>query len=165
MSPSRPAHELNTTAEVPRELWPKILVASTIEVFSMMVRVDLQPAHPSVPIIGEVTGVIGIAGAFRGIYSLRCSRNTAIKIASQMLAIPCDQAAEHHQDAVGEICNINAGDFKAKIGYGAKCMLTVPTIIEGTDYRVVRPVVGKDSIQIPLQYEDEPIWVALEIRK
>ncbi|RDJ93936.1 chemotaxis protein CheX [Lacticaseibacillus rhamnosus] len=91
---------------------------------------------------------------------VRYSSSTAIDCAS-CAGLGGDQLT----DAVGEICNINAGDFKAKIGYGAKCMLTVPTIIEGTDYRVVRPVMGKDSIQIPLQYEDEPIWVALEIRK
>ncbi len=150
---------------MPRAAWPEILAVSTIEVFSMMVGVQLTLAPQSAAKLSGVTGVVGIAGALRAILSLRCSSLTATKIAAQMLAVHNDQAEGQRCDAIGEICNIAAGHFKEKIGLSAKCMLTVPTVIEGTDYRLVRPEPGEDSIEFPLQYEDEAIWISLQIRK
>ena len=38
-------------------------------------------------------------------------------------------------DALGEICKVVAGYFKAKIGLGEACGLSVPTIIAGRDYK------------------------------
>ena len=38
-------------------------------------------------------------------------------------------------DALGEICNMVAGNFKNKVsGLGNGCMLSVPTVITGRDY-------------------------------
>lgn len=74
-----------------------------------------------------------------------------------------DEAAAEKCDAVGEICNIVAGYFKAKIGLGDQCMLSVPTVLAGKDYRIHSR--GEDvRMELPLLYESEPIWIALEIR-
>jgi hypothetical protein len=65
---------------------------------------------------------------------------------------------------VGEICNIVAGYFKAKIGLGEKCMLSVPTVLVGNDYQVRSPV-RDHSLEFPVLYDGEPIWIALDVRK
>ena len=51
-----------------------------------------------------------------------------------------------------------ASYFKAKIGLGDACKLSVPTIIAGHDY-------GFHSAKtyVPLRYEGETLWAALEI--
>ena len=149
---------------ISRETWPTSLVEATTEVFSMMVGADVSTVENEIRVIAEVTGVVGIGGAFRGIFSLRCSTSSAIKIASQMLGIPPDQASAQRADAIGEICNIIAGHFKDKIGLGDKCMLTVPTVVEGKDYRIVRPGGECRKIELAFRHMGEPFRVALETR-
>jgi hypothetical protein len=58
-----------------------------------------------------------------------------------------------------------AGHFKDKIGLGDKCMLTVPTVLEGKDYRIVRPGGECQKIELALLYAGEPLRIALETRK
>ncbi len=120
------------------------------------------PEGADLPVLAEVTGMVGIAGSLSAIFSLRCSSNSATMIASQMLGVPLDQAAPQRCDAVGEICNIVAGYFKAKVGLGDRCVLSMPTVITGTNYQL-RSRIQDVRIQLPLLYEDEPIWIALEI--
>ena len=152
-------------ALISQETWPTSLAEATTEVFSMMVGAEVIAADNEIRVIAEITGVIGIAGAFRGIFSLRCSTSSAIKIASQMLGIPPDEASPQRADAIGEICNMVAGHFKDKIGLGDKCMLTVPTVLEGKDYRIVRPGGECQKIELALLYAGEPLRIALETRK
>ena len=99
----------------------------------------------------------------RAIFSLRCSSQSAIRITSQMLGVPEDEAVKLQTDAVGEVCNIVAGYFKAKIGLGEKCMLSVPTVMMGKDYQVHSRALDAPG-KLTLIYENEPIWIALEVQ-
>ena len=103
----------------------------------MMVGVAvLVPDEGDHLVISEVTGMVGIAGPLSATFSLRCSFDTATRIAAQMLAIPIEEAASQKCDAIGEVCNMVAGSFKEKIGLGGKCMLSVPTVLTGRDYQI-----------------------------
>jgi hypothetical protein len=57
-----------------------------------------------------------------------------------------------------------AGQFKAKIGLEAQCMLSVPTVIAGRDYQM-HPRTGGQRLETPILYEDEPVWLALDVRQ
>jgi chemotaxis protein CheX len=144
--------------------WREILGYAATEVFSMMVGAEITLAHQGLPVVANVTGMVGIAGALSAVLSLRCSTQAANKIASQMLGIPVNDAASQSLDAIGEICNMVAGHFKEKIGLGDKCMLSVPTVVSGTDYQL-RPIAGRERLDLPILYEEEPVWLTLEIRK
>lgn len=148
----------------PQTVWPAILRETAVEVFSMMVGVTVTPPQVNdVPVLAQITGVVGIAGPLSAVFSLRCSLHSATMIASQMLGVSLEEAAAQKSDAVGEICNMVAGYFKAKIGLGDRCMLSVPTVVAGKDYKIRSP--GKDvRLELPLLYEREPIWLALDIR-
>ena len=64
-------------------------------------------------------------------------------------------------DALGELCNMVAGNFKSKISSLADhCMLSVPTVISGEDYNL-QPANPSEMIQVALQHADEIIWVSL----
>jgi CheY-specific phosphatase CheX len=80
-----------------------------------------------------------------------------------MMGVPVEEADGQKCDAAGEICNMVAGYFKAKIGLGDRCGLTVPTVLAGTDYQV-RSRTGDVRMEMPLLYEHEPVWIALDIR-
>jgi chemotaxis protein CheX len=150
---------------VPAEGWREVLRDATSEVFSMMVGAEITPCESAaLPLLPNVTGTVGIAGAISAIFTLRCSIDSATKIASQMLGVSTDDAVSQKCDAVGEVCNIVAGHFKAKIGLGDKCMLSVPTVITGGDYRI-HPLAGGERLELPLLYEGEPVWITLDIRK
>jgi len=144
--------------------WRAVLGEAVKEVFSMMVGVAVTTpeADPS-SAEADVTGMVGLAGELCGVLSVRCSKNGAARIASQMLGVPLTDAASHQSDAIGEICNMVAGSFKAKINLEDKCMLSVPTVITGEDYQL-HSVAAGDRIELFFVYEGEPLWIGLEVR-
>jgi chemotaxis protein CheX len=150
---------------LPFESWPLILRDSVKEVFSKMVGAEiLVPEQANPPVITEVTGMVGLAGEICGVLSVRCGKNCASKIASRMSAVSVAEADSHMSDAIGEICNMVAGNFKAKLhGVQDKCMLSVPTIITGGDYQLSSLAVG-DRIELPFLFDGEVIWIGLEVR-
>jgi CheY-specific phosphatase CheX len=149
----------------PRTTWRAALCETAIEVFSIMVGVNVTaPDKDAPPVQAQVTGVVGIAGAIRAIFTLQCSSASAVKIASQMLGISPDDpdGAKAACDAVGEVCNIVAGYFKARIGLGDACQLSVPTIIVGQDYHFHSPK-AYERLEFSLLFEGETLGLALEI--
>ncbi len=149
----------------PRSDWLAVLRDTTTEVFSIMVGASVVDADAAdCPVIAHVTGVIGITGDVRAIFTLRCSDQSATKVASQMLGVSTEEAAAQKCDAIGEICNMVAGHFKLKIGYGGGCELTVPSVIIGRDYRVYSRA-AEERLEFAVMYEGEPLWLALDIRK
>ncbi len=124
----------------------------------------LTPETGTHLILAEVTGMVGIAGPVSATLSLRCSMDSASRIAAQMLGISPDKAAAQKCDAIGEVCNMVAGSFKEKIGLGSQCMLSLPTVLTGKDYQIrSRSVYVR--VELPVLYEREPIWIALDIRQ
>src|SRR5215813_10086038 len=76
---------------LPREAWGGILCETAIEVFSIMVGVTVTaPAPDAAPIGTQMSGVVGIAGAVRAIFTMQCSMASSVKIASQMLGVSAD---------------------------------------------------------------------------
>jgi chemotaxis protein CheX len=147
------------------EQWREILRNATKEVFSMMVGAHTtDPENGDPAVLTEITGMVGLAGELCGVLTIRCSAKSSAKIASRMLGVDIAQAADHQSDAVGEMCNMVAGNFKAKVaGLEDKCLLSVPTVITGPDYEIHSLEVG-ERIEISLIFEGEPVWVSLEVR-
>lgn len=163
MSAPRQAAAVNNPESF--EHWRLVLRDSVKEVFSMMVGAEISVVQGDEPaVIAEVTGMVGLAGELCGVLSVRCGRGCASKIASKMLRIPITEATSQMSDAIGEICNMVAGDFKAKIdGLQDKCLLSVPTVITGGDYHLHSLAVG-NRIELPFLFEGESVWVGLEVR-
>jgi chemotaxis protein CheX len=142
--------------------WRAILEAATIEVFEMMAgtRPDVAQNQAETP-RGELTAMVGMAGALCGMTSVRCSRTAAGKVAALMLGGDAASNPSAAGDALGEICNMVAGNFKSKINTLADhCMLSVPTVIDGQDYSLetAEPTEGM-TLQVVL--DGEPIWASL----
>jgi CheY-specific phosphatase CheX len=162
-------------AETPRCAWRAELLNAILEVFSTMVGVSVSvpaakddivivPESDDDSVLAYVTGMIGIAGAVRAIFSLRCSEKTATKITAQMLGISKEEATTQKSDAIGEMCNMIAGHFKHKIGYGDDCTLTVPTVVEGGKYSIYC-LEADQRLELPVIYEGETVLVALDIHE
>jgi chemotaxis protein CheX len=144
--------------------WKAILECAALEVFEMMagVRLETSPASTEEP-RGEQTAMVGMAGALCGMTTLRCTRATSAKFASLMLGGDAASDPSTAQDALGELCNMIAGNFKGKVSTLADhCMLSVPTVITGEDYSMS---IGEPSegVTVALTFDGEPIWIALII--
>ena len=108
--------------------------------------------------------MVGLAGELCGVLTIRCSKASAVRMACHMLGVSEEDAAAQAADAVGEICNMVAGNFKAKIdGLEDKCMLSVPTVISGQSYEFHSLAVG-DKIELPLVLQGEAVWFSLQVR-
>ncbi|MGA9526716.1 MAG: chemotaxis protein CheX [Terriglobales bacterium] len=164
----------NNDSVTPRDQWWGILRDATVEVFSMMAAAEIvvpqsgdrplvvaEPSESSV--LAYVTGMIGIAGAMRAVFSLRCSETTAVKLASHMLGMTEEEATAQRSDAIGEICNMIAGHFKHKIGLGADCTLSVPTVVVGGNYSIHCLEAG-ERLEFPAIYNGETLLITLDIR-
>jgi len=159
---SAPAKAAGNIAEPTQ--WPAILRETVLEVFSTMVGVRVAfPDYSILPPAAGITAMVGIAGPLSATVTLRCTLQSASSIASHMLSVPVEEASAQKSDALGEICNIVAGYFKAKIGHGESCVLSVPTVVAGTNYRICSQ---REELRtkVPLLYEGEPALISLDIK-
>lgn len=146
-----------------RATWTPLLELSAREVFDIMLGTRLKfPGSTADPGEAMFTALVGLAGSLRGVLSIRCSDQTARIIAGKMLGMPLEAVDNDSWDALGEIANMIAGNFKGKLsGAGNHCMLSVPTIIVGSDYEA-RTMAGGNIIEIVLEFEKHTLWVTLE---
>jgi chemotaxis protein CheX len=143
--------------------WIPLLDLATREVFEMMMGSQLRPSEKTDETAFEVTSMVGLAGALCGILSLRCTRRLAALMASKMLGTDPDTSGTEIPDACGEVCNMVAGNFKNKIsGLNDGCMLSVPTVVTGSDYHM-RSLSDYPALEVRLELEEMPIVVSLEI--
>jgi chemotaxis protein CheX len=84
-------------------------------------------------------------------------------MASKMLGIEVADGSQEAIDAVGEVCNMIAGNFKNKIaGLGDGCQLSLPTVICGANYSL-RTFASERTVERQLLFEGFPLLVSLEI--
>jgi CheY-specific phosphatase CheX len=151
----------------PRHHWPAVLQETVVEVFSTMAGASVSVAPSVAPLAtAQFTGLVGIAGAIRATFLLQCNQAASHKLAAQMLGVvPEDPACQKASaDALGEICNIIAGYFKAKVGLGDTCMLSVPTIIVGRNYQFHSAKMF-ERLELAVSYEGEALFATLEIAR
>jgi chemotaxis protein CheX len=155
--------------QVPSEAhkaWAPVLELSAREVFSLMLGAELTPSSEPVSEDGlNITSMVGLAGSVYGLLSLRCSSNSASLIASKMLGEDLGCVENTRLDAVGEVCNMVAGNFKDKIaGMGNGCKLSVPTVIVGEDYSL-RALTNDCSIDVTVLFEGFPIIFSIQLNQ
>ncbi len=149
-------------ANSPESLRPLLQLASR-EVFEMMLGCQVELRNPPAPAPFEFTAMVGFAGQLCGCFRLRSSRQSAAVMACKMLGAQLSHDDPQIWDAVGEMANMIAGNFKNKIvGLENRCMLSLPTVITGSDYKC--PAM-KDSylLEVELLFEAAPVTVQVEI--
>jgi chemotaxis protein CheX len=143
--------------------WVPVMEVASREVFELMLGCNLTvPETPSVPQL-NVTSMVGLAGKLCGVLTVRCDRKSAALMTSKMLGVELEKVGEQITDAMGEIANMVAGNFKNKISdLGNNCMLSTPTVITGGDYDV-HFMADSPGLQLNLLFEGMPIVISLRI--
>ncbi len=84
-----------------------------------------------------MTGIVQISGGFAGAVHLICARSVVRAAAAQMFSMPeSDLGNEDIRDALGELANMVGGNLKTLLP-GSE-FISLPTVIEGSDYDVAR---------------------------
>jgi chemotaxis protein CheX len=146
------------------ENWLPILELAVEEVFEIMVGCRVKPVAASEHVVnGEFTAMVGLAGALCGVMTVRCDAKTARQVAKSMLGDTADSEQEV-ADALGEVCNMIAGNFKNKLaGADERCMLSVPTVISGGEYSF-RSMANGSAMDTVLLFEGAPVAVRLQLQ-
>jgi chemotaxis protein CheX len=166
-SSGRPA-PTSKLSMLPREQTRRELTAAlehgTREVFEMMVGTTLGSAdYADLPRVADYTAMIGLAGDLCGVMSFRCTSGSAARIAALMLNSNDPVPEEAVRDAMGEICNMVAGSFKARVmGLADQCMLSVPTVVTGKDYQL-HSMANGERVHVSMGFEEAVLWITLDL--
>jgi chemotaxis protein CheX len=146
------------------ESWTPMLEMATREVFELMVGCELGPPENVEETNLDVTAMVGLAGQLCGVLSVRCEGMAAALITSRMLGVELHKTGPEMSDALGEIANMVAGNFKNKIsGLAEGCLLSPPTVITGNDYNL-HPQVDAGGLEVRLVFEKMPLVISLQIQ-
>ena len=149
----------------PDSTWEALLDCAAKEVFQIMLQKEVKtlPKPEQAGSLGDTTAMVGLAGSLCGVLSLRCEGTTAERITARMLGSGGPVQPNEIPDAMAEVCNMIAGNFKAKITrLSDSCMLSVPTVIRGDDYEMITVPEG-EQISIYLGYDASLVWVCLAV--
>ncbi len=150
-------------AEDMKREWLPLLELATKEVFETMLACPLTTTAAGSTEGLNVTAMVGLAGMLCGVMSVRCEKKAAALMASKMLGVELEKADPEIADALGEICNMVAGNFKNKIsGLGDGCMLSPPSVITGDDY-TVHSQPETPTMEVSMVFEAMPLVVSLHV--
>jgi chemotaxis protein CheX len=143
--------------------WIPLLDTAAKEVFELMLSSQLTTMGTGEKTNMDVTAMVGLAGQLCGVLSVRCTEKSAALMTSKMLGVPLDKVGPEIADALGEVCNMVAGNFKNKIaGLAEACMLSPPTVITGSDYNLYF-MADTPSVEITMLFDNMPIGISLQI--
>jgi chemotaxis protein CheX len=154
------------TPEPGTSAWLRLLETATREVFETMLG---EPASPAVCNIDELpsardfTALVALSGALEGSLRVRCPAVSACLMGSRMVGTPLDLQDELVVDALGEIANMVAGNFKSKIpGLADACRVSVPTVFRGQEFTVESMARG-EILESCFLFHGSPFWVSLDL--
>lgn len=140
------------------------LVSATEEVFDTMLAIPIQ-SQPAVTgpldVPANVVATVAFAGHRKGLVVVYTSLAAARHITSTMLGIPLQEVNGEVPDAMGEIANMVAGQFRNRLAaIEPPSDISVPTVTIGTDFSTLYSSAVQRS-RCPFDMQGEPISVEL----
>lgn len=131
------------------------ITESTKTLFETMLMMDLKYDGSSLvdetQIKTDVIGMVSFTGKYHGVIALFCSKQFALKVASNMLMTEMTGFTSEVKDAIGEVSNMIAGNVKTKLTaqYG-DMHLSIPIVIAGEGLSITavnnHPVVADTTL-------------------
>ncbi len=111
-------------------------------VFSTMLSLDVttREEDPEKGLEGDkIMGCVGFAGDASGVVCIEMKADFARFITASMLGEDLSevQGPDEINDVIGELCNMVGGNLKSRFcDSGYPCVLTIPSITHGNDFRI-----------------------------
>lgn len=146
------------------------IIESAKEIFSTMLMMEISATEEILteethPHLDSISGVIGLAGTFKGVLAIHLPHRVAMAITSGFLGMDVDEMNSDVEDAVGELANMLGGNVKSILSEkGRDISLSMPTTISGRHYDYQS---NKDAerIVIPFRCETGQFTVELQLEK
>lgn len=134
--------------------------ALVADIWSSVLGLSAEPAPASIRVEeARFTGFVHIQGDWQGTVTVDCPVPLANTAAAAMFGMEVEELSKDEiQDALGEITNMTGGGIKSMIP--GSCSLSLPTVIEGTGFKVNVPgtVVVND-----LTYAAGGSWMSVRV--
>lgn len=106
--------DISMTARSHQEDWLPVLELAVEEVFEIMLGCRVKPVSTEERATARgCTAMVGLAGALCGLLTFSCAPKTAREVAKAMLGPEIAESEDQVSDALGEICNMIAGNFES----------------------------------------------------
>ena len=151
------------------DMVPKI-VAATTEIFETMLMMSAKAGEPLVdkmrPFKRSVSGIIGMAGLYKGMLAIHLPEHVAMAITSNFLGMEVDQINADVQDAVGELANMLGGSLKTALSDNGKdIQLSIPSAVCGSEYTLDCSTNKTSGVFVPFALPEGDFLVELQIQK
>ena len=152
------------TANSSHENWLPLIEVAAREVFELMLGSQLTVPTTVETTRPGITSIVRLTGQLCGTLSVCCDEKAATLMTAKMLSVALDRVGPEVSDALGEICNMVAGNFKNKIAnLGDGCQLSPPAVFASSDYDSHSPA-DSPGLQVRLLFEGMPIVISLQIQ-
>ncbi len=121
--------------------WEQHVIDATTEVFSTMLMMEVTPELPRLetiePFDHSITGMVGMAGQYKGMLAIHACDQVAMAITSNFLGLEVDSLNDDVKDAFGELANMLAGSIKAYLSDNSRdIQLSIPSAVCGQNYSI-----------------------------
>lgn len=147
----------------------KNITDATTEIFETMIMLETTPGPP----LGQkittfqhtVTGMVGMAGTFKGLLAVHIPNEVAKAITSNFLGLEVAEIDDDVKDAIGELANMLAGNIKMAIDQsGKEITLSIPSAVHGDEY-TVNSLANAEWVMMPFATPAGEFLVELQIAK
>jgi chemotaxis protein CheX len=134
------------------------IIDATVEIFTTMLMMDIIAGEPikreKIPFASSITGMIGLAGLYKGVLAVHTPEKVAMNITSNFLGMDVEEINEDVLDAIGELTNMLGGSVKSILSdTGKDIELSIPSTISGEKYNFqIRE--NADLLVIPFKVDD-----------
>lgn len=136
------------------------VVSIVQSIFSTMLGLEVSPVDDSsLPRRDRITASVYLEGAWKGAVYLECGTTQACAFAAGFLGIdPPLQVDDDVRDVMGELANMIGGNVKSTMG--ADVRLSLPSVIEGSDYEL--RICGSAVLdRVAFQFDSGHFWVTI----
>jgi len=117
-----------------------ICAVSEMMLGTTLQRKQLRASSDGFKRAGEtLTSIIGISGEASGVIALCFPKPTALQFAGRFLSMDIVEVTAEVTDALAELANMVGGSAKSKFNLNPPPELSLPTVIEGQDYKMRYP--------------------------
>ena len=151
-----------------QEALVKNLIDDTRNVFSTMLGLELMhlplEVDPLKHFTDCISAMVGLAGSYNGLVSIHQPISLGTKLASVMLDMELEEGDQDVLDALGEVANMVAGNFKQHLSKGGlDVRLSTPSVATGHDYIISCREAG--SLNLLFDLDEEWLMVSVILDK
>ncbi len=145
-------------------------ISSIESVFETMLdtpikRLDVRAGSGAIERQGEtLTSIIGISGNAHGVVALSFPLPTALKLAGKLAGSEFSDVNQEVTDALAEMANMVGGSAKSKFDLDPPPELSLPTVVDGCDYKMKYPTKSV-WIEVPFNCDEGDFKMEVSFNK